>query len=166
MACSTPDFPVLHHLRVCSNSCPGSQSHHSTISPSVARFSSCSQSSPASGTFPMSRLLIQKHQFFGTQPSLWSNSHIHMWLLEKHIALTRWTFVNKVMSLIFNLLSRFVIAFLPRTKCLWISWLQSLFTVILEPKKIVCHCFHFPPIYLPWSDGTSCYDLNFLSVEF
>ena len=59
---------------------------------------------------------IRKYQFFGTQPSLWSNSHIHTWLLEKTIALTRWTFVGKVMSLIFNMLSRLVTAFLPRSK--------------------------------------------------
>ena len=51
-------------------------------------------------------------------------------------ALTRWTFVGKVMSLFFNMLSRFVIAFPPRSKCLLISWLQSPFAVILEPKKI------------------------------
>ena len=54
----------------------------------------------------------------------------------KTIALTRWTFVDKVMSLLFNMLSRFVITFLPRSKPLLISWLQSLSTVILEPKKI------------------------------
>ena len=53
------------------------------------------------------------------------------------IALTIWTFVDKVMSLLFNMLSSFVIAFLPRSKCLLISWLQSLSTVILEPKKII-----------------------------
>ena len=64
-----------------------------------------------------------------------------------------WTFVNKVMSLLFNMLSRFVIAFLSKSKCLLISWLQSPSGVILEPKKIVCHCFHCFPIYLPWSDG-------------
>ena len=58
----------------------------------------------------------------------------------KTIALTRWTFVGKVMSLLFNMLSRFVIAFLPRSKHLLISWLQSPSAVILEPKKIVCHC--------------------------
>ena len=52
---------------------------------------------------------IQKHQFFGAQFSLWSTSHIHTWLLEKK-ALTIWTFVSKVMSLLFNMLSRFVIA--------------------------------------------------------
>ena len=54
----------------------------------------------------------------------------------KTIALTRWTFVGKVMSLVFNMLSRSVIAFLPRSKHLLISWLQSLSAVILEPKKI------------------------------
>ena len=52
------------------------------------------------------------------------------------MALTKQTFVGKVMSLLFNMLSRFVIAFLPRSKCLLISCLQSLSTVILEPKKI------------------------------
>ena len=54
----------------------------------------------------------------------------------KTIALTRWTFVGKGMSLLFNTLYRFVIAFLPRSKCLLILWLQSLSAVILEPKKI------------------------------
>ena len=45
-----------------------------------------------------SNTTVQKHQFFGVQPSLWSNSHIHTWLLENKIALTRWTFIGKVMS--------------------------------------------------------------------
>ena len=54
----------------------------------------------------------------------------------KTIALNRWTFVGKVMSLLFNMLSRWVITFLPRSKCLLISWLQSPSAVILEPKKI------------------------------
>ena len=65
---------------------------------------------------------VKKHQFFSTQLSLWSNSHIHTWLLEKPV-LTRRTFVSKVTSLIFNMLSRLVIAFLPRSKHLLISWL-------------------------------------------
>ena len=83
---------------------------------------------------------------------------------KKKIALTRQTFVGKVMSLLFNMLSRLVLAFLPRSKRLLISWLQSLSTVILKPKKIVCqcfHCFHCFPIYLPWSDGTRFHDLSF-----
>ena len=54
----------------------------------------------------------------------------------KNIALTRWTFVDKVMSLLFNMLSGLVITFLPRSKCLLISWLQSPSAVILEPPKI------------------------------
>ena len=75
-------------------------------------------------------------------------SHPYM-TTGKTIALILWTFVGKVMSLLFNILSRLVIAFLPRSKCLLISWLQSLSSVILEPNKIVCHCSHFFPICLP-----------------
>ena len=70
------------------------------------------------------------------------------------------------MSLLFNMLSRLVIAFLPRSKHLLISWLQSPSTVILEPKKIVCHCFHCFPIDLSWSYGTGCHDLSFLMLSF
>ena len=62
-------------------------------------------------------------------------SHPYM-TAGKTIALTRWTFVGKVMSLLFNMLSRLVIAFLPRSKHLLISWLQSPSAVILEPEKI------------------------------
>ena len=76
-------------------------------------------------------------------------SHPYM-TTGKTLALTRQTFVSKVMSLLFNTLSRFVIAFLPRSKSLLISWLQSLSAVILEPQKDeVSHCFHCFPIYLP-----------------
>ena len=76
-------------------------------------------------------------------------SHPYM-TIGKTIALTRWTFVDKVMSLLFNMLSRLVITFLPRSKHLLISWLQSPPAMILEPpKNIVCHCFHCFPIYLP-----------------
>ena len=78
-------------------------------------------------------------------------------------ALTRRTFVDKVMSLLFNMLSRVVITFLPRSKCLLISWLQSPSAVILVPRKIVSHCFS---ICLPWSDGTGCHDLSFLNIGF
>ena len=78
---------------------------------------------------------IWKHQFFGAQPSLWSNSHICTRLLEKTIALTIQTFVGKVTSLLLNTLSRFA-PFLPRSKRLLISWLQSQSAVILEPDKM------------------------------
>ena len=131
MDCSTPGFPPLSFPRICSNSCPLSHRlSHPTISFSVIPFSSCLQSFPASGSFPMSQLFAsggqniaasasasvllmniqewfplqltglismvskgflrvlssttaQKHQFFSTCLSLWSNSHIHIWLLEK-----------------------------------------------------------------------------------
>ena len=73
-------------------------------------------------------------------------SHPYM-TTGKTIALTRWTFVGKVMSLVFNMLSRLVITFLPRSKGLLISWLQSPSAVILEPQKIKSACFHCFSIY-------------------
>ena len=167
---------------VCSVSCPLSQWCHPTISPTVVPFSSCFQSVPASGSFPVSRLFasgghsieasasasalliqgwfplgltgfisllskglsrvfcsttLRKHQFFGTQPAFFMVQLSHPYMItEKTIALTIWTFVSKVMSLLFNTLSRFVIAFLPRSKCLLILWLQSPSAVILEAKKM------------------------------
>ena len=76
--------------------------------------------------------------------------HSHPYMTTgKTIALTRQTYVGKVMSLLFNKLSRLAIAFLPRSKCLLISWLQSPSAVILEPRNKVSHCFHCFPIYLP-----------------
>ena len=75
-------------------------------------------------------------------------THPHM-TTGKTIALTRWAFFGKVISMLFNILSNLVISFLPRSKHLLISWLQSASAVILEPKKIVCHCLHCFPIYLP-----------------
>ena len=92
-------------------------------------------------------------------------SHPYM-TTGRTIALTRQTFVGKVMAPFFNMLSRLVIAFLPRNKRLLISRLHSPSAVILEPPKIVSHCFHCFPIYLSWGDGTGCYDLSFLNVEF
>ena len=96
-------------------------------------------------------------------------SHLYM-TTGKTTALTRWNSVEKVMSLLFNMLSRFAIAFLPRSKCLLISQLQSPSTVILEPKRIksvavsmvslsICH-------EVANSDGTWCHDRSFLNVEF
>ena len=88
-------------------------------------------------------------------------SHPYM-TTGKTIALARRTFVGKLVSLLFNMLSRLVITFLPRSKRLLISWLQSPSSVILEPKKInsvtvspsICH------------DVTGCHDLHFLNAEF
>jgi len=93
-------------------------------------------------------------------------SHPYM-TTGKTIAFTIWTFVGKVMSLLFNILSRLVRVFLPRSKHLLISWLQSPSAVIFGAQENkICHCFHCFHIYLPWSDGTGCHDLRFLNVEF
>ena len=74
--------------------------------------------------------ILQRSAFFVVQLS-----HPYM-TTGKTIALTRWTFVGKVIPLLFNMLSRLVSTFLPRSKCLFMSWLQSPSAVILEPKKI------------------------------
>ena len=167
-----PGFPVLQSSRVCSNSRPLSQWCHPTISSSVTLFSSCPQSFPESGSFPMSQLFASGDQsigasasasvlsmniqgwfpfgltalislltkglsgvFFNT-PVLWCSAFFMIQLsypyiiTGKIIALTIQIIVGKVMSLLFNMLSRFVIDFLPRSKCLLILWLQSLSRVI------------------------------------
>ena len=87
--------------------------------------------------------VLQHSAFFIVQVS-----HSYM-TTGKTIALTRWTSVGIVMSLFFNVLSRLIAAFLPRSKHLLISWLQSTSTMILEPKEIVSYYFHCFPIYLP-----------------
>ena len=92
-------------------------------------------------------------------------SHPYM-TTGKNTGLTRRTFVGKVMSLLFNKLSRLVITFLSRSKSLLISWIQSPSAVILEPpKNKVWHCSHCFTNYFSWSHGTRCHDLSFLNVE-
>ena len=236
----TPGFPVLHYLP------EFAQIHVHWVSdltqPShslVASFSSCSQSFPASGSFPMIWLFISGGQSIGASASvlamniqgwfpltwiglisllskelrsllqhhslkaliLWHSAFLMVQLSHAYMTtgktirsdqisrsvvsdslrphelqhtrppcpsgLTIPTFVSKVMSLLFNTLSRFAIAFLPRSKHLLISWLQSPPAVILELKKIKSATVYiFSPIYLWWSDGTGCHDLSFLNVEF
>src|SRR5574340_636434 len=92
-------------------------------------------------------------------------SHPYM-TTGKNIALTRRNFVGKVMSLLLNMLSGLVITFLPRSKRLLISWLQSPSAVILEPKKTKSVTVSISPIYLLGCDGTRCHDVSFLNVEF
>ena len=164
------------------NPCPSSSWCHPTISSSVVPLSSCPQTFPASGCFPMSQLCIRWPKYWSFSFNIVSPANKHPglifrmdWLdllavqgtlkslLQHHspkpsvlrrlpffivqlwhpymttgktIALTRQTFVDKVMSLLFNMLSRLVITFLPRSKHLVISWLQSPSAVILEPRKI------------------------------
>ena len=87
----------------------------------------------------------------------------------KTIALTRWTLVGKVMSLFLNILSRLVITFLPRSKRLLISWLQSLSAVILEPKEIKSDTVSIvspsSAHEVKGSDGIGCHDLRFPNVK-
>ena len=173
--CPSPT-PVVHP-----NSCPSSRWCHQAISSSVVPFSSCPQSLPASGSFPMSQLFAWGGQSTGVSASTsvlpmntqdWSPLGWTGWisleskglksLFQHHsskasilqhsafftvqlshpymttgetIALTRWTFIGKVMSLLFNMLSRSVITFLLRSKRLLISWLQSPLQWFWIPKK-------------------------------
>ena len=191
-SCSVVSNPLqphgLQHARplcpssvpgVYSKSCPLSRWCHPTISSSVIPFSSCLQSCPALGSFPMSQIFASGGQSIGVLASTsvlpkciqdwfllgWTgwislpskglsrvsptpqfktiNSSAFSLLYSPHsymttgktIALTRWTFAGKVMPLLFNMLSRLVIAFLSRSKHLLISWLQPLSAVTLEPPK-------------------------------
>ena len=100
---------------------------------------------------------ILKHQFFSAQPSLQSNSHIHPYMITgKTIALTI-HFVDKVMSLLFNMLSRFVIAFLPRSKHLLISWLKRIKSATVST---------FSPSTCRELMGLDAMILSILNVEF
>ena len=83
----------------------------------------------------------------------------------KTIALTIQTFVSKI-SLLFNMLSRFVIAFLPKSKCFIISWLKSPSEIILEPRKVKLSLFLLFPICLSLRDGIRSHNLGFLNAEF
>ena len=85
---------------------------------------------------------------------------------EKTIAFTRWTFVSKAMSLLFNMLSRLVITFLQRSKHLLLMAAVTICSGFGDQENKVSHCFHCVLIYLPWSNGTRCHDLCFLTVEF
>ena len=156
-------------------------------------FSSCVQNFPASGSFPMSQFLasgdqnigvsasasvlpmntglisfridwfdsqvfssttIQKHEFFSLLYG--PSSYLYM-TTGKTIALTIYTFVGKVMPLLFNMKLKVSFNFMA------VVIIRSDFRA--QEKKI-CHCFHFFPFYLPWSDGTRCHDLSFFNVEF
>ena len=84
----------------------------------------------------------------------------------KTIALTRQTLGAKVMSLLFNTLSRFAIAFLPRSKRLLIMAAVTICSDSGDQENEVCHCFHCFPTNLPWSDGTRCHGLRFSVLSF
>ena len=114
-----------------------------------------------------SNTTVQKHQFFSTQLFFIVELSHPYTTTGKTIALTRWTFVSKVMPVLFNMLSRLVRVLLPKSKHLLISWLQSPSAVILEPKKMKSVTVSIvSPIYMPCSDETKCHDLSLLNVEF
>ena len=103
--------------------------------------------------------VLQCSAFFIVQ--LW---HPYM-TTGKTIALSRQTFVSKVMSLLFNILSRLVITFLKEQASFNFIAAVTINSDLGAPKNKVCHCFHLFPIYLPWSDGTRCHNPSFLNVE-
>ena len=106
-----------------------------------------------------SNTTVQKHQFFSAQlydPTL-TSTHDY-W--KNHSFDYIWTFVGKVMSLLFNMLSRLVIAFLPRSKCLNFKPAITICSDFGAQENKVFHCFCCFSIYLPWSDGTRCHDLS------
>ena len=85
----------------------------------------------------------------------------------KTIALTIGTLISKIMSLLFNMLLRFFIAFLPKSKHLFnFMAAVTVHSNFGAPENEVCHCFHCFPIYLPWSDRTGCHDLSFWKLSF
>ena len=169
MAWITPGFPVHHQLLELADSCPLSQSWHSNeysgpISFRIDLFDLLS----VQGTLN-SLLLCHSSK----ASILWRSAFLivqlsHPYLTTgKTIALTRQTFVGKVMSLLFNMLSRLVMAFLPRSKCLLISWLQSPSAVILEPPRIksltvpivspsICH-----EVMKHWAGGSTSWNQDF-----
>ena len=104
---------------------------------------------------------IRRHQFFGILPSSQSSSRNH-WK-DHSLDYTNLCRQSNV-SLLFNTLSRFVIAFLPRSNHLLFSWLQSVSAVILEPKKRKYHYFHLFPFYLPCNNAARCHDLSFFLI--
>ena len=119
-----------------------------------------------------SNTMVQKNQFFNAQ-LFYSPTLTSIMTTGKALVLARQTFVGKVMSLLFNILSRLVITFLPRSKHLLISWLQSPSAMILDTSKIkVCHCFQFPHLFamkwwdrMPWSLFLECCVLSQLSLS-
>ena len=143
MDCSTSGFPLYHQLLELA------QTHVHWFSDTIQPSHPLSSPSPPAFNLSQHQGLFKWSQFF-TSGGHWCFSFsISTWVVTffivqlshlhdywKVIALTRWNFVGKLMSLLFNMLSRLVITFLPRSKRLLISWLQSPSAVILEPQKI------------------------------
>ena len=109
---------------------------------------------------------VWKHRFFGTQPSLWSSSHIHTWLLDKPLLWLYGT-LSEMWCLYFLIHCLGCHSF-PSKKQPSFNFMAAV-TICSDfgaQENKVCHCFHFLAFYLPWSDGTRCHDLCFLNAEF
>ena len=112
-----------------------------------------------------SNTIVQKHHSLPLSFLYGQHSHPYM-ITGKTKTLTRWTFVDKVMSMLLSMLFRLVITFSSQEKASF--YFKAEVTICSDfgaPKNKVSHCFHCLPIYLPWSDGTRCHDLTFLNVE-
>ena len=113
--------------------------------------------------------LLQHHS--SKAPILWCSAFFRIQLSHpymttgKAIALTRWNFVGKAMSLLFNMLSRLVIGFSKEQASFNFMAAITILSDFGAQESKICHCFHSIPIYFPWSDGTRCQDLSFLNVE-
>ena len=130
-----------------------SASNQHQISPGLISLKSKGHSRVFSST-------VQKHQFLSL--SLLMVQHWHPYMTTgKTTALTIQTFVGKVKSLLFNILSRFFITSLPKSKYLNFMAAVTIHSDFGAQENKICHCFQFSPIYLPWSDGTGCHDLIF-----
>ena len=114
-----------------------------------------------------SNTTVQKHQFFGSQLSLLVQlSHPHMTTGKTLTRRTRQTFVDKITSLLFNLLSGLVITFLQRSKHLNFIAAITICSDFGAQKNKVSHCFHCFPVYLPWTDRTGCMILVFWMLSY
>ena len=99
--------------------------------------------------------ILQHSAFFMVQLS-----HLYM-ITGKTTVMTTATFICKVMSLIFNMMSRFVIAFLPRSSCSYLMATVTIYSDFRAQEEEICHCFHIFSLGLPWNDGAGCHDLSF-----
>ena len=103
---------------------------------------------------------IEKQPSFGTQPSLWSNSHIHTWLLEKTVVFDYTELCLQSISLLFNTLSSFLsFPFKGQVSFNFLA-VVTICSDFRGQENKICHCFHFFPFYLPWSDGAGCHELK------
>ena len=114
-------------------------------------------------------LLSQFLGMWACEANLDVRSHIYTWVLDNTKALAIQTFVGKVMPVVCNMLSSFVMVFLPKGKCFFFFFnFMASVTICSDfgtQENKVCHCLYCFPMYLTWSNGTRCYDLSFLNVE-